>query len=115
MPHQAVEVEGSSHPCINLIVGHFGFDTNRSSDLSCCLGRSFQRTAFRHVEDDLEFALIVERQHFHFNPTDAHHSHGCQQEANDSAKKGVPPATLSDKWRHEASVHPCKEVFRVLE
>ena len=73
--HEAVEVEGRRDARINFVIRNFWFRADGGGDFPRCLGGAFKRTAFRHVEDDLEFALVVERQHFDLHPADINQRH----------------------------------------
>ncbi len=92
MAHQAVEVEGRGHAGIDLVIRDLRFNPHGGRNFARGLGGPFQRAAFRHVEDDLELALVVERQHLHFDPTDAHQGHRTEQQPHDTRQKQVAPA-----------------------
>ena len=70
MPHQSVEIEWRRHAGVNLVIGHFRFDADGGGDFARGLRGAFQRAAFGHVQDDLELALVVERQHLHLHPAE---------------------------------------------
>ena len=91
MAHEAVEVERRSDAGINLVIGHLRFGAHGGGDFARGLRGALQRTAFRHVEDDLEFALVVERQHFHLHQADADQRHRSQQQHDETAEKNVTP------------------------
>ena len=71
MPHEPVEIERRSDAGIDLIVGDLRFGAHGGGDFARGLRGAFERAAFGHVEDDLELALVVERQHLHLHPADA--------------------------------------------
>ena len=75
----------------------------------------FERAAFGHVEDDLEFALVVERQHLDLHPADAHQRHRAEQQRHDGAEKNLTPAPLRDHRPHDAAINPGEEILLVLE
>ena len=104
--HQAVEVEGGGHARVDLVIGYLRLDAHRGGNLASGLGRALQRAAFRHVEDDLEFALVVERQHLHLHPAQTHRRHGSEQQQDDPYQEGQPPAGLGNQRCHEAPVEP---------
>ena len=87
--HQAIEVERGGDARINLVIRHFRLDAHGGGDLAGGLGGLLQRAAFGHVKDDLKFALVVEGQHLHLHPADAHQGHGRQQQHHDAGQKGV--------------------------
>ena len=66
--HEAVEVVGRGDTGVDLVIGHFGFGADRGGHFAGDGGGLFQRRAFRHVQDDLELALVVKGQHLHLYP-----------------------------------------------
>ena len=80
MAHEAVEIERRRDAGINLVIGHLRFGADGGGNFTRRLRGAFQRTAFRHVEDDLKFALVVERQHFHLHPADIDQRHRDEQQ-----------------------------------
>ena len=67
MPHQAVEVVGAGGSCINLLIQDLGLLRKMMSKFLGDAGCLFQGCAVRHVNDDLELALIIEGEHLHAN------------------------------------------------
>ena len=61
--HQTVEVVGRGGPDVHLVVGHLRHGADVVADLARDGGGLLQRRALGHVDDDLELALVVERQH----------------------------------------------------
>ena len=93
--HQAVEVEGGGDAGVNLVIRHLRLDAHGGGDFAGGLGGAFQRAAFGHVEDDLELALVVERQHLHLHPAEADRCHGGKEQNDDARQEGQPPAGLA--------------------
>ena len=91
MAHQAVEIERRRHARVNLIIRHFRFGAHGGGNFARGLRGAFERAAFRHVENDLELALVVERQHFHLHPADADQRHRAKQQADDAREKNPTP------------------------
>ena len=75
MPHESVEVERRGDAGVDLVVGHFRFDADGGGDFARGLRGAFERAALGHVEDDLELALVVERQHLHLHPAERDQRH----------------------------------------
>ena len=75
MADEAVEVEGRGGAGIDLIVGHLGLGGGGGREFARGLGGAFERRSFRHVEHDLELALVIKRQHFHLHITNGHQRH----------------------------------------
>ena len=113
--HQAVEVKRGGDAGVNLVIRHLRLDAHGGGNLAGGLGRALQRAAFGHVEDDLELALVVERQHLHLHPAQADGGHGCQQQNDDPDQEGQPPAGFGNQRAHEVPVEPGKEILLVLE
>ena len=88
MPHEAVEVVRRRGADVALDVGD-------SRDRSTLRSRGrwprarFARAAvpFGHVDDDLEFALVVERQHLHLHELERHERDRRQQQQRDAAQE----------------------------
>ena len=82
VPHEAVEVVGRRRADVRLHV-----DDRRSSS-SAADGqrgrdarRRLERRALGHVDDDLELALVVERQHLHLDELERDERDRPQQQA----------------------------------
>jgi hypothetical protein len=63
LAHQAIEVDRRGRAGVGLVVGNLGHLGDLDGNLAQHLGGFLQRRADRHVEHDLEFALVVEGQH----------------------------------------------------
>ena len=74
LPYQPVEIDRAGRTGIRLPVMNFLNAVQVFADFTQHLCGFFNRGADRHVEDDLKFALVVERQHFQH-----HQLHQCQR------------------------------------
>jgi hypothetical protein len=91
------------------------FDADGGGDFARTLRGVFQRAAFGHVEDDLEFALVVERQHLDLHPADSHQRHGAEEQADDARKKKITPFPFRNHRPHDTAINAGKKVFFVLK
>ncbi len=85
--HEAVEIERRRDAGVNFVIRHLWFGADGGGDFPRGLRGAFQRTAFRHVQDDLKFALVVERQHFHLHPADINQRHGDEQQHDERRRE----------------------------
>ncbi len=85
MPHQPIEVKRRGHAGVTLVIRDFGFNSHRCRNFPRRLRRAFQRTAFRHIQYDLEFTFVVEWQHLNFGPGQSHKSHRGQKQQRNAA------------------------------
>ena len=85
--NKAIEIVGRSNTGIDLIIGHLRLRSDCGSHLTCHGCGLFQRRTFGHVQDDLEFTLVIEGQHFHFHPSESNRRHGAQQQRGDHKEK----------------------------
>ena len=101
MAHQSVEVVRRRRAHIRLHVHHFGLlrASLRASALRHPRGL-FERGAVRHVDDHLELALVVERQHLHLDELEVEQRHRAEQQEHDAAEEA--PA----QWRAWCSSAP---------
>src|SRR6516162_4209892 len=72
---ESVEIKGRCRSRVDLVVSDLRPFAYSSRDFAGGLRGALERTAFRHVQDDLEFAFVVEWQHFHLYPGDDHCAH----------------------------------------
>ncbi|GIX31689.1 MAG: hypothetical protein KatS3mg124_2161 [Porticoccaceae bacterium] len=111
VPDQTVEVEGGGGAHVDLVVGHLRFVADGGGDFPRRPGGALQRAALRHVEDDLELALVVEGQHLHLHPPERHGGHGEEQQHGDPRQEGVSPARVGDQRPHETAVQAGEQVL----
>ena len=114
MPHQTVEVEWRRYARVNLIIRDLWLGANGGGDFTRGLRGAFEGAAFGHVEDNLELALVVERQHLHLHPADAHQRHRCEQQAHDAREKNPAPLRLGNHRPHETAIELGKKIFGML-
>ena len=109
--HQPVEVIGAGGSGISLVVQDIRlprkFITQRLSDSRCL----FERRAVRHIDDDLQFALVVERQHLHAHQSQRHERDRDQQQHRHSDEEQETIARGSNQRRHDAAIEPGSPVL----
>ena len=104
VPHQAVEIERRRRARVNLHVAHFRLRQQRVRHLPRHRRGLLQRAVIRHVEDDLELALVVEGQHFHLHETKRNQREGPEQQNNDARQKSPAPFRVVDEVAHPLTV-----------
>ena len=109
--HQPIEIERRGDARVNLVIRHFRFGADGGGNFTRGLRGAFERTAFGHIQDDLKFALVVERQHLHFHPADIDQRHRDEQQHNEDAEELITPFRAGNQWRHQPAIHPAKEIF----
>ncbi len=114
MSYQPVEVEWRSYPGINLVISDLRLNAHRSADFPGNTSGSFQRTALRHVQNNLKLTLIVEGQHFDLNVANTHERHREQQQYSNAGEERVAPAPPLDDRIHEPPICPSKIIFGML-
>jgi len=67
MAHETVEIERRRRARVHLVIAHFGFRADRGRHLAGDPRRLLERGAFGGIDDDLEFRLVVEREHLHLH------------------------------------------------
>ncbi len=97
LPHQAVEVDRRRGAGVGLVVGDLGRGGNGRAHFREHLGGLFQRRADRQVDDDLEFRLVVERQHFHDDQL-----HHRQRDRNEDGQPDAQPQHAARATAHGA-------------
>ena len=71
LSHQTIEIDRAGRPGVGLVIHHFRHLGNFSANLVQDSRRLLKGRAHRHVEDNLELALVVERQHFQHHQLEA--------------------------------------------
>ena len=71
MAHESVEIIWRGDAGVDLVIGHFRFRADGGGDFARGLRGAFERAALGHVQDHLELALVIEREHFHSSPSRA--------------------------------------------
>ena len=82
--HQAIEVVGRSRSGVGLDVHHFPLLLRFLAQQLRHPRRLFQRGAVRHVDNHLELALVIERQHLDLDETGVEQRTGGQQQDHDT-------------------------------
>ena len=80
---QAVEIDRAGRAGVGLIVGDILLERQFGTDFVQHARRFLKRRADRHVEDDLEFALVVEGQHFQDDELEVSQRHRTENEQDD--------------------------------
>ncbi len=86
MPDKSVEVIRAGESGIELIVRHLRLLAEVLAERltnACCL---LQRGAVGHVDDNLELALVVERQHLYLHQLERNERDSGKQQENDGAE-----------------------------
>ena len=73
--HQSVEVIGTGGAGVGLVVQDIGLSRKLVAEGLGDPGRLLQRSSVRHIDDDLQLALVVERQHLHAHQSRGHQRH----------------------------------------
>jgi hypothetical protein len=77
---------------MHLVVRHFGHSRDDVGELIEHARRVLERSALRHVEHDLEFGLVVERQHLENYPS---HCDQPDREHDCEYDRAVKPVTVT--------------------
>ena len=70
LAHQAVEVDRGGGAGVGLVVRHLGYGGQVVPEFMQNRRRLFHGCACRHVDNDLELGLVVERQHLQLHQSD---------------------------------------------
>ena len=111
MAHQAVEVVGRGDAGVGLEVHDLGLLLDDGGQLAGDARRFFERRAFGHVDDDLELALVVERQHLHLDEADADESDRAEQQHRDQRQKAAARSGVVEQRIHDAAVEAREAVL----
>ena len=87
MPHQAVKIEGRGGPGVGLNVLHFGNALEAFGQGRRDFRRSLERRSFGRVHDQLQFVLVVEREHLHQDFFRRHQGRRAAHQNEDEKKK----------------------------
>ena len=79
--HQPVEVIGAGRSGISLVVQHVRLPRKFFAQRLGDARRLLQRRAVGHIDDDLQLALVVERQHLYAHQSQRHQRHRDQQDS----------------------------------
>ncbi len=82
-----------------------------SREQACDARGLFERRPFGHVDDHLELALVVERQHLHFDELYVDQRHGAEQQQYDHAQKAPAQAGVVQHVTHEPAIEPRQAIL----
>ncbi|MDI3493283.1 MAG: hypothetical protein PWP17_1166 [Desulfomicrobiaceae bacterium] len=102
--HQPIEGEGRGGTHVELDVRHRRVRQHCPGDGLGCGHGLFQGRAFGHVDDELQFALVVEGEHLHQHQAQRKHGHGQEEERRHGAEKDGPIPGMVDEPAHEIDV-----------
>ena len=95
MAHQSVEVVRRRRSHVSLDVDHFALLLRLFGQQLRDARRFFERGAVGHVDDHLELALVVERQHLDLDEAEVEQGDGGQQKDHHAADE-APPQDAAD-------------------
>src|ERR1035437_5695851 len=104
MPHEAVEVVGAGCAGIYLVIGDFGLLAEIAAERLRYTRRLLEGSSVGHVDDDLEFALVVEGEHFYSHPFQRHEGNCGEQEHDDSTEKHPAATGIPYQRVHHAAI-----------
>ena len=108
LAHQPVEADRRGEPGVGLVVRHFGQLRDFRGEFAQQRRGVLDRRAGRHVDDDLELRLVVERQHLHDDGLHRHQQHRQQDRHRDGAPE-LPAVGLAALGVQERGHHPMEE------
>ena len=105
--HEAVEVEGGGVARVELEVLHLGHGREVRLHLPGRLERHLQGSALGVVDQHLELALVVEREHLDLDEAEAHRGHRQDEDQRHPAEEGPAQERARDERVHHAAVEAC--------
>ena len=111
MAHQSVEVVRRRRSRVGLDVDHFALLLRLFGQQLRNARRFFERGAVGHVDDHLELALVVERQHLDLDEAEVEERAGGEQQDHHAAHEAPPKDGPMQEAAHEAPVQPRYEVL----
>ena len=112
---ESVEIKGRRRSRVDLVVRDLRLLAHSGCDFACGLRGAFERTAFRHVQDDLEFAFVVEGQHLHLHPADGHRAHRREEKSANGSEEDSACSPAAYERSHNAAIQPREKVLLVLD
>ena len=112
MADETIEIVGRGGTHVYLIIDHIRILFDYRGHFQGHPRGLLQGRTFRHVEDDLELALVVKRQHLDLDIAETDHGHGAKQQQGDHGKKQQPPARVTKKRIHDFVIEPGEDVVR---
>src|ERR1019366_9969974 len=82
--HQSVEVIGAGRTSVGLVVQDIRLPCKFVTEGLGHTSRLLERRSVRHIDDDLQLALVVERQHLHAHQSGGHQCYRDQEQHCDS-------------------------------
>ena len=111
VPHQTVEVERRRGPDVGLDVGHLRQAAHGERELSRHRRGVLERRPLRHVDDHLQLALVVVRQHLHRGDAQRKERHGGEEQHGDAAEQREAARTTVEEGPEETLIEPMEAVF----
>ena len=87
MPYQAIKVEWRSDTDVALQRLDFRHLLERLHQPVGQVGCTWQCRALRHVDDDTELRLVIERQHLHRDRAEIKHRYGCEKHHHETQQE----------------------------
>ena len=111
MAHQAIEVVRRGDARVGLEIDDLGLLLDDRGKLAGDACRLFERSPLGHVDDDLELALVVERQDLHLDEAGADEGHRTEQQHGDQRQKSVARRGMVEQRVHDATVEAGEAVL----
>ena len=111
VPHQAVEVVGRGNAGVGLEVHNLGLLLDDGGQFAGDARGFFERGSLGHVDDDLELALVVERQHLHLDEADADEDDRAEEHRRDQRQKSAARSGVMEQRIHHAAVEAGEAVL----
>ena len=113
VPHEAVEVERGGGPDVDLDVGDLGELPHLERQVPRDGVRRLERRPLGHVDDDLDLALVVVREHLDLGDLEIDEGHRQEEEDDDPADEG-PALRRALKERREELLVEAVELVLLL-
>jgi hypothetical protein len=84
----------------------------RARKLGCHAGGLFEGRTFRHIDDDLKLALVVEGEHLHRHQFEGDKRDRREQHRRHRPQEGIAPGPIDEDAHHEPAVQPRQAVLR---
>jgi hypothetical protein len=108
---EAVEVEWAGTSGVDLVIRNFGLaDKILCQRLSDARGL-LQRSSVGHVDDHLELAFVIERQHLDEHQAERDQRAGDEEQQDHRSQKGPAIARVFDEPAHQAPIQAGEPTF----
>ena len=114
MPDEPLKIEGRGGSRIGLDIDNLWNGFEIFGHFTCHLGCLLQRCSFIHINDDLEFILVVKGKHLDDNALETKHGKSRKQENHDADEKRPPPECVMNEGTHNLAIKPCQGRFLLL-